>query len=112
MTDVEMRAVEQIVVDRAQRLIVVLAAVHAARAAAIQHLTLDDLDLPNRRIAIAVRPSSPPVVAAVVDGRPGALRDPRRARRGSQCGGGCVGGGGADAPGCARPPGGARVGMA
>ncbi len=37
----------------AQRLIVALAAVHAARWAAIRDLTLDDLDLPNRRITIA-----------------------------------------------------------
>jgi len=37
----------------AQRLIVALAAVHAARTAAIRLLTLDNLDLPNRRITIA-----------------------------------------------------------
>jgi len=53
MTDAEIRAVEQVAVNPAQRLIVALAAVHAARAAAIQHLRLDDLDLPNRRITIA-----------------------------------------------------------
>jgi integrase len=53
MTDAEIRAVEQLAITPAQRLIVALAAVHAARAAAIRHLLLDDLDLPNRRIAIA-----------------------------------------------------------
>ena len=39
-----------------QRLIVALAAVHAARWESIQALTLDDLDLPNRRITIAGHP--------------------------------------------------------
>lgn len=56
MTDAEIRAVEQVAVSPAQRLIVTLAAVHAARSAAIQDLTLDDLDLPNRRITIAGHP--------------------------------------------------------
>jgi integrase len=37
----------------AQRLMIALAAVHAARWAAIRVLTLDDIDLPNRRITIA-----------------------------------------------------------
>jgi integrase len=53
MTDAEIRAVEQAASNPAQRLIVALAAVHAARPAAIRHLLLDDLDLPNRRITIA-----------------------------------------------------------
>jgi len=53
MTEDEIRTVEQIAVTPAQRLVVALAAVHAARAAPIRHLTLDDLDLPNRRITIA-----------------------------------------------------------
>jgi len=53
MTDAEIRAVEQAVTSPAQRLIVALAAVHAARWAAIRDLTLDDLDLPNCRITIA-----------------------------------------------------------
>jgi hypothetical protein len=53
MTDAEVLAVQQIAVTPAQRLIVALAAVHAARATAIRHLTLDDLDLPIRRITIA-----------------------------------------------------------
>ena len=52
MTDAEIRAVEQVATSPAQRLIVALAAVHAARWAAIRDLTLDDLDLPNRRITI------------------------------------------------------------
>ncbi|MEV5011996.1 hypothetical protein AB0K74_48910 [Streptomyces sp. NPDC056159] len=53
MTDAEVLAVQRVAVTPAQRLIVALAAVHAARATAIRHLTLDDLDLPNRRITIA-----------------------------------------------------------
>jgi integrase len=53
MTDAEIRAVQRVAVNPAQRLIVALAAVHAARIAAIRHLLLDDLDLPNRRITIA-----------------------------------------------------------
>lgn len=53
MTDTEIRTVEQITATPMQRLVVALAAVHAARATAIRHLTLDDLDLPNRRITIA-----------------------------------------------------------
>ena len=53
MTDAEIRAVEQVAASPAQRLIVALAAVHAARWAAIRDLTLDDLDLPSRRITIA-----------------------------------------------------------
>jgi integrase len=50
MTDAEIRAIEQAATSPAQRLIVALAAVHAARWAAIRGLTLDDLDLPNRHI--------------------------------------------------------------
>jgi hypothetical protein len=53
MTDTEIRAVEQAAASPAQRLIVALAAVHAARWAAIRGLTLDDVDLPSRRIIIA-----------------------------------------------------------
>jgi integrase len=53
MTDDEIRAVEQAITLPGQRLIVALAAVHAARWEAIRDLTLDDLDLPNRRITIA-----------------------------------------------------------
>ncbi len=43
------QAVGQTASSLAQRLIVALAAVHAARWAAIRDLTLDDVDLPNRR---------------------------------------------------------------
>jgi integrase len=56
MTDDEVRAVEQAITLQGQRLIVALAAVHAARWESIQALTLDDLDLPNRRITIAGHP--------------------------------------------------------
>lgn len=53
MTDSQIRSVEQSATGPAQRLIVALAAEHAARTGAIRRLTLDDLDLPNRRITIA-----------------------------------------------------------
>ena len=53
MTDEEIRAVEQAATTPAQRLTVALAAVHAARPEAIRELTLDDIDLPSRRITIA-----------------------------------------------------------
>lgn len=53
MTDAEIRAVEQVATSSAQRLIVALAAIQAARWAAIRDLTLEDLDLPNRGIIIA-----------------------------------------------------------
>jgi integrase len=56
MTEDEIRAVEQAITHPGQRLIVALAAVHAARWEAIRALTLDDLDLPNRRITIAGHP--------------------------------------------------------
>ncbi len=53
LTDNEIHAIEQAASNPAQRLIVALAAVHAARTTAIRQLTLDDLDLPNRRITLA-----------------------------------------------------------
>ncbi|MGH3548720.1 MAG: hypothetical protein ACRDQU_11550 [Pseudonocardiaceae bacterium] len=56
LTSAEIRAAEQVAATPLQRLVVALAAVHAARATAIRHLTLDDLDLPNRRITIARHP--------------------------------------------------------
>jgi integrase len=56
MTDDEIRAIEQSITHPGQRLIVAMAAVHAARWEAIRALTLDDLDLPNRRITIAGHP--------------------------------------------------------
>jgi hypothetical protein len=40
----------------ADRLIIVLAAIHAARTAGIRNLQLDDLDLGNRRLTIAGHP--------------------------------------------------------
>lgn len=52
MTDAEIRAIEQAVVTPGQRLVVALAAVHAARATTIRYLTLDHVDLPNRRITL------------------------------------------------------------
>ena len=56
MTDAEIQAVQQAATTPAQRLIVALAAIHAARWAPIRDLTLDDLDLPSRRITIAGHP--------------------------------------------------------
>ena len=50
MTYAEIQAIEHSIGTPAQRLVVALAAVHAASATTIRHLTLDDLDLPNRRI--------------------------------------------------------------
>jgi hypothetical protein len=52
MTEHEIRAIEQIAVHPAQRLIIALLAVHAARPVSIQHLTLDDVDLPNQRLTL------------------------------------------------------------
>jgi hypothetical protein len=56
MTEDEIWAVEQAITRPGQRLIVALAAIHAAPWKAIQALTLDDLDLPNRWITIAGHP--------------------------------------------------------
>lgn len=53
MTDEEIHTVEQLAVGPVERLAVALAAEHAARTSAIRHLTLDDIDLPNRRITLA-----------------------------------------------------------
>lgn len=53
LTDTEIHAIEQAATNPAQRLIVALAVVHAARAETIRRLTLDDLDLPNHRITLA-----------------------------------------------------------
>jgi integrase len=52
MTEDEIRAVERLTIHPAQRLIIALLAVHATRPASIQHLTLDDVDLPSRRITL------------------------------------------------------------
>ena len=53
MTAEEIQAVQQAAVTPAQRLAIALAAVHAAHPKAIRELTLDDIDLPNRRITLA-----------------------------------------------------------
>ena len=53
MTAEEIRAAGQAAVTPAQRLAIALAAVHAARPEAIRELTLDDIDLPSRRITLA-----------------------------------------------------------
>lgn len=52
LTDTQIRAIEADVVTPAQRLVVALAAVHAASGTTIRHLTLDHVDLPNRRITL------------------------------------------------------------
>ncbi|MDP9843365.1 tyrosine-type recombinase/integrase [Streptosporangium lutulentum] len=55
MADEEIQAIEQLADDLAGRVIIALAAENAARTGAIRHLTLDDLDLANRRITLAGR---------------------------------------------------------
>jgi len=52
MTDAQIQAVTQAALTPAQRLAIALAAVHAARPQMIRNLTLDDLDLPGRRITL------------------------------------------------------------
>jgi hypothetical protein len=53
MTAEEIHAAGQVAVTPAQRLAIALAAVHAACPKAIRELTLDDIDLPSRRITLA-----------------------------------------------------------
>jgi hypothetical protein len=53
ITAEEIRAAGQAAVTPAQRLAIALAAVHAARPKAIRELTLDDIELPSRRITLA-----------------------------------------------------------
>jgi hypothetical protein len=53
MSDQDIHAIQQAAASPAQRLVVALAAVYAARPKAVRDLTLDDVDLPNRRITIA-----------------------------------------------------------
>ena len=53
MTAEQIRAVQQAAATPAQRLAIALAAVHASRPGAIRELTLEDIDLPSRRISIA-----------------------------------------------------------
>ena len=52
MTEQEIHAIEQLASKPAQRVAVALAAEHAARTGVIRNLTLDDLDMPNRRITL------------------------------------------------------------
>lgn len=52
MTDDEIRCIEQLATQPAQRLAVALAAEHAARTTTIRNLLLDDVDLPNRRLTL------------------------------------------------------------
>jgi hypothetical protein len=56
MTDTQIAAVVHIAVTSAQRLVVALVVVHAARAAAVRELTLDDIDLAGRRISLVGHP--------------------------------------------------------
>lgn len=53
MTDAEIAAVKKVVTTPAQRLIVTLTAIYAARAKAIRELRLDDVDHDTRHITIA-----------------------------------------------------------
>ncbi|GAA1285099.1 hypothetical protein [Saccharothrix xinjiangensis] len=53
MTDDEITAVQQTAVTPAQRLVVALAAVHAARAKTTREIRLDHIDLAAHRITIA-----------------------------------------------------------
>lgn len=53
MTDVEISAVRDAITHPAQRLVVALAAAHAARSHAIRALTLDEVDLSGRSIVLA-----------------------------------------------------------
>jgi hypothetical protein len=52
MSEAEIRAIEACIVTPAQRLVVALAAVHAAHASTIRHLLVDAVDVPNRRIVL------------------------------------------------------------
>ena len=52
MTNEQIAAVQSVATTPAQRLTVALAGVHAARAATIRRLTLDDVDLAGRRICL------------------------------------------------------------
>jgi integrase len=52
MSDMEIDAVEQLAAAPAERVIIALAAENAARTGTIRHLTLDEVDLANRRIIL------------------------------------------------------------
>ncbi|MGH3265828.1 MAG: hypothetical protein ACRDNS_27975, partial [Trebonia sp.] len=53
LTDEQIRALQALASDPACRVIIALAADHAARNVAIRHLKLDDVELPNHRIIVA-----------------------------------------------------------
>lgn len=53
LADDEISAVERTATNPIHRLVIALTAIHAARPAAIRHLTLDDIDLATRRITLA-----------------------------------------------------------
>ena len=53
ITNDEVRSIEQLASEPLERLVVALSVEHACRTAVIRKLTLDDIDLPNRRITIA-----------------------------------------------------------
>jgi len=53
ITDDEVRSIEQLASEPLERLVVALSVEHACRTAVIRKLTLDDIDLPNRRITLA-----------------------------------------------------------
>lgn len=53
LTDEQIHALEALATDPACRVIIALAADHAARNTAIRHLKLDDVDLANHRITVA-----------------------------------------------------------
>jgi hypothetical protein len=52
MSETEIRATEAHIRTPAQRLVVALAAVHAAHTSTIRRLLVDDVDVPNRRIVL------------------------------------------------------------
>lgn len=52
MTEAEVARVKKVAASPAQRLVIALAAVYAARAMTIRNLTLDDIDLSARRIKL------------------------------------------------------------
>lgn len=53
ITDDEVRRIEHFASEPLERLVVALSVEHACRTSVIRNLTLDDIDLPNRRITLA-----------------------------------------------------------
>jgi integrase len=53
ITDDEVRSIEHLASEPLEHLVVALSAEHACRTSVIRKLTLDDIDLPNRRITLA-----------------------------------------------------------